>query len=198
MEPFGQGGDRGVGSGAFVILAIAIPVEVEGDFAVTPRNLHDVDLGSVPSLVAHLAPPRAHHPKRGPMARLPGHPATRHIVAEGVLELALRVDGSAGVAVAVLPGAEQQCALAAQVGVFLHPKSIASLPVAEPVPLRLVHLGAGKFVLPDDLPLLPGRHWRQGVFRGVSLRVGVRRKSKPKQSDEQGWRQFHVHAGQSK
>jgi uncharacterized protein len=43
------------------------------------------------------------------------HPATRHVVAEGVLELALRVDGSAGLAVAILLGAQQQCALAAQV-----------------------------------------------------------------------------------
>ncbi len=147
-------------------------MQVHRDFAVTPWNLDDVDFGAVAALVAHLVHTGGHDPERRPVPGLARHLAPRHVRPERALELPFRIDRAARVAIAILPRAQQERALAVKVSVVFYPKPVPPLPIAEAVPLRLVKRRSVKFVLPDQLPLLA--RWRGGSAGCAVERVGER------------------------
>ena len=109
---------------------------------------------SVPSRPSSpiLPTPSGHKPESGPVPLLLGELAPADPVAVAMLEFAPRADGPAGVPVAVLLRAQDQIALAVEIGILLDPEPVPALPVAEHLPLGLIHGVALKLVAPGKLP----------------------------------------------
>ena len=84
------------------------------DSIVEPGLFHDVDFRAVAALVADFDHAVAHDPERRPMPRLLLKLDAGDVVAEGMLELAVRPHAAVEKLVAVLQGAHDQMALAVQ------------------------------------------------------------------------------------
>ena len=151
---FAQAGKIELRADGLVLLAIAVPVQVLRGAVLAPGLLHDVDLGAVASVVADLAHAVGHEPEGRPVPLLLGEFAPADPVPVAMLELAFGADGPAGVAVAVFLRAQDQIALAVEIGILFDPESVPPLPVAKQLPLGLIHGGAVEFVAPGELPAL--------------------------------------------